>query len=104
MHEMHDNHQNMESRADTDGRDTRARRHRAWHGVRSQLVGVLAASALTASVVGGVAVASHPVADEFSACAEDGKVIPGTISVDGDAQCTAPGWELVRWNATGPQG
>lgn len=78
-------------------------RHRRMR--RSVRAAALTTAALGAALVGGIAVASsHDGGSEIYACAYDGRVIPLTIHVDAEPNCSRWGWTLVNWNETGPPG
>jgi hypothetical protein len=72
--------------------------------VRRAIAIALASSAVTASIVaGGFARAGTDGGDLFAACAKNGKVIPGTLSVNETPTCSG-GSVPVQWNETGPVG
>src|SRR5207342_1731116 len=72
--------------------------------VRRAIAIGLASTAVTAAIVGGgLAWAGTDGGDLFAACAKNGKVIPGTLSVNETPSCTG-GSTLVQWNETGPIG
>jgi hypothetical protein len=72
--------------------------------VRRAIAIGLASSVVSASLVaGGFAFAGTDAGDLFSACAKNGKVIPGSLSVNETPSCSGGG-VLVQWNESGPAG
>ncbi|MGZ8662261.1 MAG: hypothetical protein ACXWYI_09310 [Actinomycetota bacterium] len=71
--------------------------------VRRAIAIGLASSAVTASFVAGGFAWAGTDGDLFAACAKNGKVILGTLSVNETPTCTG-GSEMVQWNETGPVG
>ena len=69
--------------------------------VRKAIAIGLASSAVTASIVAGGFAWAGTDGDLFAACAKNGKVILGTLSVNETPTCTGES-VLVRWNETGP--
>ncbi len=72
--------------------------------VRRAIAIGLASSAVTATLVAsGLALAEPSGGDVFYACAKDGKINPGSLSVEEEPTCSGHA-QLVTWDQTGPQG